>query len=105
MKKKFFKSTLAVVMVAAAAFGGVKTYYSYIQPKESILLSENIEAMSDDGDPWYQAVKCYMNDANSGVDAIICPDGTQKNILSTCPNETKKANYYSAQGYCLVRVK
>ena len=47
MKKKFFKSTLAVVLFAAAAFGGARTYSTYTATTESAqLLSENVEAQA-----------------------------------------------------------
>ncbi len=42
------KSTLAVALIAAAAFGGVKTYGAYKPSTESNLLAENIEALSQD---------------------------------------------------------
>ena len=46
--KKNVKLTLAVVMVVAAAFGGVKTYGAYAGASESDqLFSENIEALSN----------------------------------------------------------
>lgn len=51
MKKKMMKSTLAVALIAAAAFGGVKTYGAYSTSTESNLLAENIEALSDPTEP------------------------------------------------------
>lgn len=46
------KSTLAVALIAVAAFGGVKTYGAYSASTESNLLAENIEALSDEtGEP------------------------------------------------------
>ena len=74
MKKKFFKSTLAVVLVAAAAFGGVKTYGTYNATSESDLLTENVEALSDDADTKEKTkessckatVYCYLGDKKIG---------------------------------------
>lgn len=45
------KSTLAVALIATAAFGGVKTYGAYAGASESdTLLAENVEALSGDGE-------------------------------------------------------
>lgn len=45
--KKIAKSTLVVALIAAAAFGGVKTYGAYAPETQSdLLLSENVEALS-----------------------------------------------------------
>lgn len=55
--KKIFKSTLAVALVAAAAFGGVKTYGAYSATSESDLLAENVEALSA-GDGIVQHFQC-----------------------------------------------
>lgn len=46
------KSTLAVALVAAAAFGGMKTYDAYAPVSQSdLLLAENVEALSGESDP------------------------------------------------------
>lgn len=51
MKKKMMKSTLVVALIAAAAFGGVKTYGAYAGTSESDqLLSDNVEALGYDYD-------------------------------------------------------
>lgn len=61
MKKKMMKSTLAVALVAAAAFGGAKTYGAYSATAESDqLLAENVEALSNGGDP-KQPETCYKS--------------------------------------------
>ena len=68
MKKKIMKSTLAVALVAAAAFGGAKTYGAYAGATESDqLLAENIEALSTGGESpgkegcQYRSLPCYRS--------------------------------------------
>ena len=69
--KKNVKLTLVVVMVAAAVFGGVKTYGAYGTAVNSDqLLSENVEALS--GGETEAQVTCY-------------------NTITTCPG---KGVYY-----------
>ena len=74
MKKRIMKSTLAVALVAAAAFGGMKTYGAYAGTSESdYLLSENVEALSDGEDP-KQPVTCYKSVTEyKGQGLYYCP--------------------------------
>lgn len=92
MKKKFFKSTLAVVLVAAAAFGGARTYGAYSATAESNLLAENIEALSDEtGEP--QAQRCTMaKDGCSGP----CYVGNLGNFVGMWVDEVEE--YYVYEG-------
>ena len=46
--KKVIKTAMFAFAVVAAGFGGIKAYDAY-SVKESTLMSENIEALSDDG--------------------------------------------------------
>jgi len=68
MKKRIMKSTLAVALIAAAAFGGMKTYGSYVGTEESDILSENIEALSDESEPGADEKALEQKCRNEGGD-------------------------------------
>ncbi|MBQ8593832.1 MAG: hypothetical protein IJ467_06020, partial [Bacteroidaceae bacterium] len=61
MKKVILKSTLAVVAVAASCLGAWKAYGAYGSVDNSMLM-ENIEALSDNGEP---------NDGDNGGQTVI----------------------------------
>lgn len=110
MKKKMMKSTLAVALVAAAAFGGAKTYGAYSATAESDqLLAENVEALSNDPGEGrkFRHLKCYLKECDSkqGEDAFICAEGTDKYTIGDCPSTQQKALPSSESGSCVIEIK
>ena len=103
------KSTLAVALIAAAAFGGVKTYGAYSASEESNLLSENIEALSDEPGEGrkFRHMKCYKKECDSkqGEDAFICAEGTDRYIIYDCPLTQQKALPSSDSGSGVIEIK
>lgn len=62
MKFKIVKAAFATACVVAAGMGCLKAYNVSDQSKESMLLAENVEALSEeDGDSGKVRVKCYSS--------------------------------------------
>ena len=69
MKTPFLKATLALVCVVAVGTGSWKSYQAYVMNGNEVdaLLTENIEALSDDSDiREFRTQKCYMTEDNKG---------------------------------------
>lgn len=108
MKTRFLKATLALVCVVAVGTGSWKSYQAYVMNGNEVdaLLTENIEALSDDSDiREFRTQKCYMTEENKGSNEYICPKGTNSSKVYDCPNELDKADPYSASGFCVIEVK
>lgn len=60
MKKNFLKSTIVVVAVAASSLGAWRAYDAY-EVTDNTLLAENIEALSNPGDPGDGQLPRYKN--------------------------------------------
>ncbi len=79
------------------------SYYSSRTNQESLLLKENVEALSDDDSESkkYRAYKCYIKEAQRGTSGYICPPGTNPPIFYSCPSETKTVNIMSTTSSCI----
>ena len=64
MKKSVFKSAFAIACVVAASVSGFKAYDQHNKnvAAASMLLAENVEALSD-GDSWYESAWNYVKNA------------------------------------------
>jgi len=65
MKKNFLKSTIVVVAVAASGLGAWRAYNAY-EVTDNTLLVENIEALSDPGDPGLDPTNAWFSALTSG---------------------------------------
>lgn len=77
MKLKFLKTTFATACVVAAGMGCFKAYNASNQSESSMLLAENVEALSSgDGDSGGTLLKCYTSfvyeAGSSVVDCSTC---------------------------------
>lgn len=93
---------------ACVVFAGIKGQTivdSYVtkQSGTSLLLKENVEALSQDNleSKKYRAYKCYFSEVQTGTDGLICPEGTNPPEFASCPGETKKINIFSPSSSCI----
>ena len=61
MKKNVFKTMVAAVCVVAAGMGGMKAYNAGNQSETSMLLSENVEALSGSDAIVYPGYMCVYS--------------------------------------------
>ena len=83
--RKIAKSTLVVALIAAAAFGGVKTYGAYSATDDTNLLAENVEALSDGGETKASctaSVDCTLGDKKIG--SVSCTGYDSCKAYLTC---------------------
>ena len=114
--KKTIKCGIVAAVAVAAGFAAYQSYGSYGLQDNSLLM-QNIEALAsnqepDDEDEYegeesttFRAIKCYMNEVNSGTPGLICPDGTRYKHYKVCPTKTKKVNPYSQTSFCIRVIK
>lgn len=92
MKIKFVKAAFATACVVAAGMGCFKAYNASNQSESSMLLAENVEALSqEDGDSGKTRVKCYSSlvyeAGASVVDCATCKSAVNKTDALFCMHD------------------
>lgn len=94
MKIKFVKTAFATACVVAVGMGCFKAYNASNQSESSMLLAENVEALSSgDGDSGGTRVKCYTSLVyEAGASVVEC---------TTCQiKEDHSDAWYNIHDYC-----
>ncbi len=101
MKRKSFSFMTMAVCAISAALGGIS--YSSRMNQTSLLLKENLDALSDDNKETkkYRAYRCYLHEAQQGASGYVCPPETNAPVFYSCPDETKTISILSTASSCI----
>ena len=86
------------------SFGGLlNSSILSIKNDRDVILSENIEAMSQDGENprKFEAVICYNDSASMGTVSILCPKTIRNVDFQYCPTNQTKVAINGTHGRCL----
>ena len=105
MKKKIFKSTLTVVMLAVAGYGGYKAYAKYASNEMTTsLLMQNVEALTQEETLNEYQQKCYNDGGNWDMATVLSASGFESVSCTiegeiTFNNVTIKGSYVKGGTY------